>query len=86
MIQKWNHSHTNKLQVNYYFIAYYYSHSIAKIISENTAISQLYYITVMKSSTKEPVINLEEIKEETEGEREFKTTWGEQLVYCKINS
>ena len=38
--------------------------------------SQLYYITVMKSSTEEPVLNLEESEEETEEEREFKTTWG----------
>ena len=77
MIQEWNHSRTNKLQVNYYYISYYYPYSISKIISQYTPISQLHYIAVVKPSTKEPMIDLDESKEEIEEELEFTTTWGE---------
>ena len=38
----------------------------------------------MESSTKEPMIDLEESEEETEEEREFKTTWGKKSLYCKM--
>ena len=38
----------------------------------------------MESSTKEPMIDLEESEEETEEEREFETTWGKKSLYCKM--
>ena len=64
-------------QVNYYHILYYYSCSVSKIVRHYTPISQLHYIVVIKPSTNETIIDLDETEEETEEEAEFKTTWGE---------
>ena len=77
MIQRWNHSHVYKLQVNYYHFQYYYLYSINRILCYYTPISSLHYFAAMKPLTKESIIDLNKSEEETEEEREFTTTWGE---------
>ena len=62
---------TNLLNANFY------PYSVNTIISHCTPISQIHYITVIKPSTNEPTINLDESEEETEEETQFTTTWGE---------